>query len=301
MDSPLVSVHIITYNQVSYIARGIEGALRQRTRFPVEIVIGEDGSTDGTRELVLRYQREHPERIRAIISDHNVGPFDNSQRTLRACRGRYLAVCDGDDHWTDPHKLQKQVDFLEAHPEYSLCCHDVDVVCDGVPRVCTFREFTKDTFCFEDAVREHFIPTVSIVCRRERMPMIPLWLKGCIGIDVFIELLMLDSGLGRYLHETMAVKVENAGGISRIAETRTEAARCLLRMYRNLDAHTEGRHRDILRWKAAQLSLTLARESLLARQVASFLKHAWDSLRYDPTAVCDLVRRRLRRPVEAQG
>jgi glycosyltransferase involved in cell wall biosynthesis len=294
MNDPLVSVHIITYNQESYVARAIEGALRQQTDFGVEIVVGEDCSTDGTRDVVVRYQRERPEQVRVITSDHNVGPFENSQRVLTACRGRYVAFCEGDDYWTDPRKLQKQVDFLEAHPAYSLCCHDVDVVCDGVSRVCTYVEFTKDTFAFDDAVRGHFIPTPSIVCRRELVADVPSWLKECIGVDIFVELLLLDRGLGCYLHEAMAVKVENARGISRIPETRTQAARCILRMYRNLDLHTEGRHRDILRWKIAQLNLILANENLKGKRFASFLRHVWDSLGCDPTVVGDAIRKRFR-------
>jgi glycosyltransferase involved in cell wall biosynthesis len=297
MDHPLASVHIITYNQESYVARAIEGALQQQTDFGVEIVVGEDCSTDGTREIVFRYQQKHPELVRVITSDRNVGPFENSKRVREACRGRYLAFCDGDDYWTDPHKLQKQVDFLEANPEYSLCCHDVDVVCDGVPRVCTFVEFTKDTFSFEDAVMGHFIPTASIVCRRELIAAVPSWLKECIGLDIFMELLLLDKGLGRYIHETMAVKVENRGGISRIPETKAEAAGCLLPLYRRMDLHTDGRHREVLHWKIARLSLVLANENLKAKRLAPFFKHALDSLRYDPTAVGDAVRRRFREPI----
>ena len=297
VDRPLVSVHIITYNQESYVARAIEGALQQQTDFAVEIVVGEDCSQDGTRDIVLRYQREHPARVRVITSDRNVGSFENSNRVLRTCRGKYLAICDGDDYWTDPRKLQKQVDFLEAHPEYSLCCHDVDVICDGVPRSRTFVEFTPDTFSFDDAVRGHFIPTASIVFPLERSAAIPSWLQGFIGVDIFLELLLLDQGPGRYIHETMAVKVDNPGGISRIPMTRTEIAVCLRRMYRRLDLQTERRHHDVLNWKIARLNLVLAHESLKAGRVASFFKCLLDSLRYDPTAVGEALRRRLHGPI----
>jgi glycosyltransferase involved in cell wall biosynthesis len=293
-SSPLVSVHIITYNQEPYAARAIEGALQQQTDFEVEIVVGEDCSTDGTREIVLRYQREHPTRVRVITSGQNVGAFDNSNRVLKACRGRYLAFCDGDDYWTDPHKLQKQVDFLEAHPEYSLCCHDVEVVCDGVPRMGRFTEFTGDTFSFDDAVTGHFISTSTMVCRRELAPTIPLWVKGFRGVDIFMELLLLDQGPGHYIHETMSVKVDNPGGISLIPQQRAEHVSSFLRTYQRMNRHTEGRHRAILRWKIAQLSLVLALENLKVRRFPSFLRYTLESLRYDPIVVWDLVQRRLR-------
>jgi len=293
LDHPLVSVHIVTYNQEAYVARAIEGALQQQTDFAVEIVVGEDCSQDGTRDIVWRYQREHPERMRVITSDHNVGALENSNRVLGVCRGKYIAICDGDDYWTDPCKLQKQVDFLEAHPEYGMCCHDVDVVCDGVARFCTFAEPPSGVFSFEDAVKRHFIPTPSLVWRHELMTAIPLWLKGCVSVDLFLELLLLDRKPGYYVHETMAVKVDNAGSVCRTPQARDETA-CLRRMYRKMDLVTEGRHREILRWKIAQLSLKLAGENLKLKRFSPFLKYTLDGLRSDPAVVWAVVRRRLR-------
>ena len=117
---PLVSVHMITFNHEPYIARAIEGVLMQETDFPIELVIGEDCSTDGTREIVLEYQKKHLETIRVITSARNVGPNVNELRTDKACRGRYVAYCEGDDYWHHPLKLQKQVDYLESHPEVGL-------------------------------------------------------------------------------------------------------------------------------------------------------------------------------------
>jgi glycosyltransferase involved in cell wall biosynthesis len=126
MKEPLVSVDMITYNQKSYIARTIEGALQQKTNFPFEIVIGEDCSTDGTREIVFEYQKKYPDIIRIITSDKNVGGRENAWRTMMACRGKYLADCEGDDYWHNPYKLQKQADYLESHPECGLVHSDHD-------------------------------------------------------------------------------------------------------------------------------------------------------------------------------
>ena len=117
---PLVSVHMITFNHEPYIARAIEGVLMQERDFPIELVIGEDCSTDGTREIVLEYQKKHAETIRVITSEHNVGAVANELRTDRACRGKYVAFCEGDDYWHHPLKLQKQVDCLQSHPEVGL-------------------------------------------------------------------------------------------------------------------------------------------------------------------------------------
>jgi glycosyltransferase involved in cell wall biosynthesis len=127
MTQPLVSAHMITYNHAPYIVQAIEGVLKQRTDFLFELVIGEDCSIDGTREIVFEYQRRHPNTIRVITSDKNVGGRENNYRNIKACRGKYIAFCEGDDYWHSPDKLQKQVDYLESHPECGLVYSGYDV------------------------------------------------------------------------------------------------------------------------------------------------------------------------------
>jgi len=126
--TPLVSVKMITYNHEPFIAQAIEGVLMQKTDFPIELIIGEDCSTDRTREIVVDYQKKHPDIIRVIISDKNVGMHKNGQRSEKVCRGKYIAYCEGDDYWIEPLKLQKQVDFLEANPDYGMVHSDVDTL-----------------------------------------------------------------------------------------------------------------------------------------------------------------------------
>jgi glycosyltransferase involved in cell wall biosynthesis len=127
MTEPLVSVNMITYNHAPYIAQAIEGVLQQKTNFPFELVIGEDCSTDGTREIVFEYQKKYPDIIRVITSDQNVGAKKNGYRLRKACRGKYIAFCEGDDYWHHPGKLQKQADYLESHPECGLVYSSYDV------------------------------------------------------------------------------------------------------------------------------------------------------------------------------
>jgi glycosyltransferase involved in cell wall biosynthesis len=117
---PLVSVVMITYNHHSCIRQAIEGVVGQKTAFPFELVIGEDCSTDGTREIVLECQRQYPHLVRVVTSERNVGARKNSRRTVVACYGKYVAFCEGDDYWHAPDKLAKQVGFLEAHPDYGM-------------------------------------------------------------------------------------------------------------------------------------------------------------------------------------
>lgn len=117
---PLVSVKMRTYNHEPYVAQAIDGVLMQKTDFPIELVIGEDCSNDRTREIVLRYQRDHPDVIRVLLWGQNVGARRNSRKLDELLRGKYTAFNDGDDYWTHPRKLQMQVDIMEANPDVGL-------------------------------------------------------------------------------------------------------------------------------------------------------------------------------------
>jgi glycosyltransferase involved in cell wall biosynthesis len=123
---PLVSIACVTYNHEAYISDAIDGFLNQKTDFVYEILIGEDASSDRTREIVATYHAKHPSLIKIITSDLNVGQRQNGIRVRRAARGKYVALCEGDDHWIDPHKLQKQVDFLESNLDYGCIFTDAD-------------------------------------------------------------------------------------------------------------------------------------------------------------------------------
>lgn len=127
MSQPLVSVPMLTYNHAPFIAQAIEGVLQQKTNYTFELVIGEDCSTDGTRDIVFEYQKKYPGIIRVVTSDKNVGMKKNSLRTVKACQGKYIAFCEGDDYWHHPYKLQKQVDYMESHPECGLVYSSYDV------------------------------------------------------------------------------------------------------------------------------------------------------------------------------
>ena len=133
--NPLVSVKMITYNHELYIAQAIEGVVKQETEYPFELIIGEDFSTDGTMEIVLEYQKKYPHIIRVITSDKNVGMKRNGYRTTKACRGKYIAFCEGDDYWHRSDKLQKQVDYMESHPECGALLADCDVYHDASNKI----------------------------------------------------------------------------------------------------------------------------------------------------------------------
>ena len=123
---PLLSVCLITYNHENYIRQAIEGVLMQKVNFNWELIIAEDCSTDKTRDIILEYKKKHPDFIKLILQEKNVGPAKNWMDLITKPNSKYIAYFEGDDYWTDPLKLQKQVDFLEANPDYGLVHTDVN-------------------------------------------------------------------------------------------------------------------------------------------------------------------------------
>mgnify|MGYP006055355413 CR=1 FL=1 len=125
MENILVSIHCATYNHEKYIVDAIESFLMQKTTFKYEILIHDDASTDRTADIIREYEKQYPNLIKAIYQTKNQYSQGKSISTinLKRAQGKYIALCEGDDYWTDPYKLQKQLDYMESHPECSLCVH----------------------------------------------------------------------------------------------------------------------------------------------------------------------------------
>ncbi|RDB04342.1 glycosyltransferase family 2 protein [Runella aurantiaca] len=161
---PLVSVFLITYNHENYISKAIDSVLMQKCNFMFEIVIGEDCSDDNTKLICEEYSKKYS-NIKIITSSANVGLMNNFLRTSKACKGKYIAMLEGDDYWTDPNKLQKQVDFLESRPDFILCFHNRnhqigDVVYEDL--LCNYDE--EKYFIFEEIIYAS-IHTLTVVFR----------------------------------------------------------------------------------------------------------------------------------------
>ena len=170
---------MITYNHERFIAQAIESVLAQRVNFDYEIVIGEDCSTDGTSAIVMDFHRRYPGRIVPMIRDQNIGGSRNIESTLAACRGQYLAMLEGDDYWTCEDKLQRQVDFLDANPDYAICCHRVQVFDEtGTNQAGIFPPHATGTYTLDDLLKGNFIMTgTTVFCRNSLGPLPPQWQK----------------------------------------------------------------------------------------------------------------------------
>lgn len=196
---------MLAYNQERFIAQAIESAVRQETNFDYEIVIGEDCSTDRTREIVSEWQRKYPDRIRSLLPTQNLGIRRNFVQTRQACKGQYVAVLEGDDFWTSATKLQQQVDFLDSHPDYAICFHNVKMFWDGAEDQARSycRPDQKQTSTLEDLLQVNFIPTCSVMVRNGLIGDLPAWTRELKMLDWPLFILNARHGGIGYLNESM--------------------------------------------------------------------------------------------------
>jgi len=168
---PRLSVVCITYNAAQYIRAALDGFLMQKTDFPFEVLVHDDASTDGTAEIIREYAEKRPDVVRAVFQKENQwskGVAVAPKFLWPLIRGEYVAMCEGDDYWTDPLKLQKQVDWLDAHPDSSVCFHPVVVHFEDGSRKDSVYPSRKDCprgFTFEGLLAHNFIQTNSVVFR----------------------------------------------------------------------------------------------------------------------------------------
>lgn len=220
---PLVSVWMIAYNHEPFIRQAIEGVLMQKTDFDFELVIGEDCSADRTREICFEYQKRFPEKIRVLWAQENVfKKGGNGNRTRARCRGEFIALCEGDDYWTDRDKLQKQVDVLRRHPEVTFCCHHFVALTENGLEDWT-KERLEELFAagksrsgFVFGRTEYLFPsllsqTAAVMYRKSAFDW-QMVVKIGMCYDWILAYVLLSKGPGYYINETMSVYRQQNGG-----------------------------------------------------------------------------------------
>ena len=275
-----VTALVITYNHRPFIAAAIDSALGQRTNFDYEILISEDYSTDGTRELVLDYHRRHPERIRLILSERNVRSNAVIARGIAAAQGEFVALLDGDDVWTSPEKLQKQVDFLDAHPDCALCFHNAQVVHeDGSRPPFLWTPPGQETIStMEDLWRGNVIATASAMIRRRALPQIPPWYDALFPItDWPLYLLAAQHGTIGYIDEVMSVYRYHPGGLYS-PKSEWQKLDATADFYRVMDANMHRRYHRTVQAAYSTYFFEWAAEYLRRRDFLSAQRCLWRSL-----------------------
>ena len=206
-----VSVCMIAYKHEAYIRQAIESILSQDVGFPIELVIGDDCSPDGTAAICEEFARRDP-RVRLLSRERNLGVMPNFMRTLLACTGEYITVCEGDDYWTDAQKLCKQVAFLDSHPDHAGATHQSMVITNNLP-VRHFKENVPETLITTDLIGGRLFHTASVMFRR---PALDIFVRSPLVLSCDRLLNFCISFLGKihYSEECMCAYRLHAGGMS---------------------------------------------------------------------------------------
>jgi len=223
MKEPLVSIDCITYNHEKFIQQTLDGFIMQKTEFPFEVLINDDASTDNTANIIREYEKKYPDIIKPIYQTENQfskGYHMSATFNFPRAKGKYVALCEGDDYWTDPLKLQKQVDFLEAHPDFSMCFHPVKVIYEDGSKPAEFFpsakfRFNKTVLSLDDLVKQNFIQTNSVMYRwmfkpGETLEVFPL---DILPGDWYTHLLCAQHGPVGYIDEVMSVYRRHSAGV----------------------------------------------------------------------------------------
>ncbi|MFV8271464.1 glycosyltransferase family 2 protein [Flavobacterium sp. GT2N3] len=234
INSPDIAIAMLAYNHENYIGQAIESVLMQKTSYNYKIIIAEDYSTDNTRKIVLEYQKKYPDKVKLILQDKNVGANLNNINLLSNLEGKYVAALEGDDYWTDPLKLQKQVDFLEANLDYVLCFHRVNILKINGEIVDDFiTKVPENHEAIETLARlGNYIHTPSVVFRNVLKEFPFEFEHSPIG-DYFLYMMLAEQGKLKYLDEKMGVYRYGVGGFSgnsrlTMAKTNLKLFTCLL-------------------------------------------------------------------------
>jgi hypothetical protein len=215
VTAPKVSVVLRTFDHARFIAQAIESVLIQQAPFPFELVIAEDCSTDGTREIVNGYAERNPDVVRTVLPERNVGHGEIFRLGLEAASGSFVAYLDGDDYWTSRSKLARQVEFFEANPDCVSCFHDVSLVYDeaGLPSGAVSPRLAEGRFGLEQILMECFVPAPAMMFRSEVADDLPPWVFESAWIDWLIHIKAAERAPLGYLPEALAAYRVHKGGM----------------------------------------------------------------------------------------
>lgn len=202
----MVSVVMIAYNNGRHIASAIEGVVRQKTDFPIELWISDDASTDNTRDIIKRYASRYPDIVKPLFNKVNLGIQRNYLSVFPHCRGKYMAMCDADDYWCCHSKLAKQVDYMESHPECAITFHRVINLFEpsGVKSL-SFN--APKELRASDLAKANLITNMSVVYRRELIDLnaLPKWLSETKLLDYGMHMLYAAHGSIHFFRSPMGV------------------------------------------------------------------------------------------------
>jgi len=297
MSNILVSICCVTFNHEKFIAYALDGFLMQKTNFEFEILINDDCSEDNTSTILRDYEERFPGRFKISYQIENqyskgIKPFRNI--LFPKVQGKYLAICEGDDYWTDPLKLQKQVDFLNENLTHSLCFHKCIMVNENNVKVeSVFDHLEEKDYSGEDILKKWSIPTASSLFRTEYLNQIITRFKtpGYLYGDTPMFLTLMENGKARCLVDNMSAYRIHKGGFSRRTSKKHKIA--LYRHYRTLKGDFNGKYSNIMAIIISNYSFGLGFSLINSRHFVLGIKYLIMSVYYDKKVMKNYILHKL--------
>ena len=206
---PLVSICTITYNHEKYIAEALDSFLMQETNFPFEIVVDDDRSPDNTREVIEEYRKDFPNIINVNFREKNLGMMVNISENMKRARGKYIALCEGDDYWTDPKKLQIQINEMKKYPKCNMSFHPAsELNGNTIGKILANHSEENKIFTTSEVIAGGgtFIPTASLIIKKDVVKNLPNWFLTDAPVgDYFIQILGSIKGGALFISKCMAI------------------------------------------------------------------------------------------------
>ncbi len=279
METPLLSVCIICYNQAEFIEQAIESVIAQKVDFTFEIIIADDYSTDGTQQIVAKYQTLYPDLITVLPRDINLGAVKNFTDLIKSAKGKYVAYLEGDDYWTIHAKLQQQIDFLEKNADFTICftsCHEIfSESPDDSRNFINNGSGNRETTTINDLIFRNYIQTCTVVFKNNLFGEFPVWYHELKMGDWPLHLLNAQFGKIKYLPIVSAIHRNHSTGVW---STRTTISKIqqTLAVYDCLQTHTE--FYNLKNFKKAKSNLHFSsvkyylKEGKILQAVSNFIK-----------------------------
>lgn len=269
--SILVSINCIAYNHEKYITKAIESFLMQDTNFEYEILIHDDASTDNTAQIIREYELKYPHKIKGIYQREN--QYSKGLNRIfvdflqPASKGKYIAVCEADDYWTDPYKLQKQVDVLELNSKYSMCIHATEIIIESGDRTRKIiRPMKKNDVlnCNDMILGGSFYHLNSLVYKKKLMEGLPKWFYDAPGSHTSMPLILSNQGDVYYIDKVMSAWRRGTLDGWTIREWRDSNRRKmvfnrLIRMLNDFNEYTNMKYQYAVNQKTLQYQVNILR------------------------------------------
>lgn len=281
----LVSISCTAYNQEKYIAQAIEGFIKQKTNFKYEVLIHDDASTDKTAEIIKAYEKKYPEIIKPIYQVEN--QYSKGKRVaqinLNRAKGKYIAICEGDDYWTDEYKLQKQINYMEKYPECGLCFHTVDIYDEKKKEIIgKMQPYNENCISpVKDVIMGggSFMGTNSIIYRNENMKNPPNFYLECPVGDYPLQILHSTKKYAYFIKDSMSVYRVNTGvswtDKNQDYKKQIEISKKIIKMLEDFNEYSNKKYERIIIERIKRISYKIIKydlkEKILTRE--EFRKH----------------------------